>query len=485
MPAHRTYFNPHSKKGMLESAARIVYHGYKTATRKRTAPPLYTTSKRRKTGTSLQLGGVIRRQAGRSTRKVVGRKKTKGIVHRKRSVKVSPTLRKKIKKVIAGTEIKGVYTAVRQGTIGFTATGATSVEYRRVTRNGGYALPITSTKIPKTSGANVRFWFAQPYTSKDGFTDGEEWQFFSPMKILDAASVIWNQKPINTDYTNQAINLNTVHNKTTGTMIAGNQADMNIKGLKIHVMNSYVSMVLKNNTERSVNIVVYKCVPAIKFPVSTALESFVDAITQEMDATNSGLVNISGPLADPVDNAVIMPGIHPNTFKAFSSSWKYTKVNINLSAGETTTMNFQGPKNYVLDYDKLNVGDDDKAHLAYKQTTMQVFMSVSPDLEFATNADTAFEHTTGRWWQTNDAESDITNPVSIEWKETYRLALPHIVGFQNGPEGVGGNKVTLNLRIPRRAYGNFVKVTDATTATTYIAHDEENPGAGIPQSIYN
>ena len=481
------YHSHSSYRGMLNNVYKTAHHAYKVYNRKRSAPPskALTFTKRRALTNLAPTFNTIRQQAGKATRTVRGQRKTKSIVHRKRPVKVSRLLRKKIKKVIAGTEIKGVYTAVRQGTIGFTATTGSSVEYRRTTRAGGYTLPISSTKIPTISGANVRFWFAHPYSSKDGFTIGDEWQFFSPMKILDAASVIWNQKPINTDYSLQALNLNTVHNKTTGTMIAGTPADMNIKGLKVHIQNSYVTMVMKNNTERSVNVVVYKCVPVNKFPVQTALESFFDAVTQETDGTDSGLVNIAGPLGSAVDNIVIMPGIEPNTFKSFNSAWKYTKVKLNISAGETTTLNFQGPKNYVLDYDKLNLGDEDKAHLAFKQTTMQVFMSVSPDLEWATNGDNSYEHVTGRWWQTNAAESDISNPVSIEWTETYRLALPHIVGFQNGPSTVGGNQVTLNHRIPRRAYGNFVDVTDATTAPTYIAHDEEQPGTGIAQSVYN
>lgn len=469
-----------------KAAKKIGKKVYKAYSRKRgSSPPRHSAKSRRRTANNQSTDfNVIRQQAGKSTRKIYGSKKTKGIVHRKRSVKVSRQLRKKIKKVMAGAEIKGTFTNTRQGTIGFAATSAAAIEYRQITRAGGYPFSVVSLKLPKVSGANVRFLWSQPYGPKDAFDLGDDWQFFTPMKILDAASVLWNQKTINQDYTNQVGNLNTRRSFTTGTPIIGTPADPGINGLKIHVMNAYVTMTIKNNTQRSMNIVVYKCVPTTKFPDVLALEAFHDAAQEEVDATNTGLCAIQGPLASDIDNIMITPGIEPNEFKSFRSSWKYTKVKINLSAGETTTCNFQGPKNYVLDYDKLKQGDQDVSGFAYKQTTMNLIMSVSPDLEFGTNTDNAFNQVTGRWWQTELAAGGITNPISIEWKETFRLACPDIVGFQSGPAGIGGNKQTLNLRIPRRAYGNFCDVSDNSVAPTYTAHNEDNVAVPMDQSIY-
>lgn len=488
-----TRFKKHSHD--WEAYARYAWEAGKVGKRIHNAYNQYNANssrpKRRRTDTLVNKQsnpsyGVIRQQAGKATRKVTGRKKTKSIVHRKKNVKVGRVLRKKIKKVIAGQEIKGMYTSTRQGTIGFTSRNDPAVEYRSVTRAGGYNLSYSSTKVPTIAGANVRFWWSHPYSAKDAFTIGDEWQFFTPMKVLDAASVLWNQKTISQDYTTQAGNLNTVRSYTTGAEYNPTTLAMNVKGLKVHIMNAYVSMVIKNNTQRSMNIIVYKCVPTTKFPNRLALEAFVDAITFEIDNVtgNTGLCAITGPLADDIDNCVIMPGVEPNHFKTFKSMWKYTKVKINLSAGEATTLNFQGPRNYVLDYDKLKQGEDDQAHLAYKQTSMNVMMSVSPDLEWADDQENSYSHTTGRWWQNILAENKISNPISVEWKEVYNLALPEIVGFQSGAAATAGGKQTLNMRIPRRAYGNFCDGADATTAPEYVAHNEDNVAVPMPQSVY-
>ena len=42
-----------------------------------------------------------------------------------------------------------------------------------------------------------------------------------------------------------------------------------------------------------------------------------------------------------------------------------------------------------------------------------------------------------------------------------------------------GDAQVLNLRIPRRAFGNFTNTASATANPTYVQYDEENPGLEI------
>lgn len=439
----------------------------------------YQKGRRRSTSGSKYKKNVIKQQANRSTRKTKGKKKVKSIVHKRKSVYVSPKLRKKIKKVIDGSGHKGTYHTVRQGSIGFAVrtTGQTTVEYR-VGAAGGYANQTLVTKLPDVLGTNTRCWWAGAYISFDGLDTGNDFQFFTPMKYIDAASILWNQKVAANDYTTQTGNLNTVHNETTGAVVVGSSTDMNIKGLKIHIKNSYVKWIVKNNNQRAMTINMYKCVPKVKFPTTTALQTFVDSCEAEGDATNSALVSIVGPLTTAQDDLVCMPGIEPSSFPSFNAQWKYEKVKIRLGPGETTTLFCQGPKNYTLDFDKLHDGTADSAHLMFKQTSMNVMFSIIPDLEYAT-ATVPTTGSTGRWIQNLTATNSLVLPVSIQYEEVFNLMMPDIVGFQTGGDAIGGEMATLNKRLNRRAYGNFVDVHTAAANPTYSSFQEENPAAGI------
>lgn len=443
-------------------------------------------TRRRQTPSNIRrnIPNVIRQQADKSSRKTKGRKKVKSIVHRKKRVKVSRVLRKKIKKVIAGTDHYGTYMATRQGTVGVITTGNSDTDY--VTQNqGGYIPSIIATKLPRDLQSNTRFWFGGGLSGNNDFANGNEYQFFTPLKFLDAASILWNQKTAAEDYTIQTGNLNTVHNQTTGSLVTGTVSQMEIVGLKINIKNAYVKQVLKNNSQRSMGIEIYKCVPKTRNPLETPLATFVDSCDREVDGTNSALYSIVGGLSLARDNAVAMPGIEPNAFKAFNSEWKYEKVTIKLAPGETTTLFHQGPKQYLLDYDKLNKGVQNVQHLAFKQTTMQLMIAITPDLAFGTANVTPNLGATGRFIANVTALNTISLPISIETTEVIKLSMPDIVGFQNGPATDAGNMYTLNKRIERKAYANFGALHVTESNAGYTAFEEENPVTGIVSSRFS
>lgn len=481
------YFPYGSRMGSFEDFLRTGYQGYKVATRKRSGSPYHGSKGRRG---SYGLGGtkrrkyggtkpnVVRQAANRSKRKTTGRSKVKSIQHRKRKVYVSPRLRKKIKKVIKGQEIRGTYRTVRQGTIGTYTTQAADVEYI-LQDQGGYQNGIATIKIPNDLSSNTQWWWQQPNIGNDSRSNGGEFQFFTPMKILDAASILWNKKGINADYTAQLDNFNSSHVVLTGAPVSsGTRYDMGIVGLKIHVINTYVKMIVKNSTQRSFVLGFYKCVPATAYPDSLPMDAFKSALEEEHDGANTSIIAASGTFAKPVDNLFVMPQCEPNLLKSFRSQWKYEKVNIKMEPGETTTLFMQGPKDYTIDYDKLKFGENDKQHFANKKTSMALMISVLPDLVFATdNVD--IDGNSGRYIPATSALNKVVDPISIEYEETFHLGMPELAGFQQPAADAGTAQQPLNNRLPRLAFGNFVSDHTVSLQPVYKAYDEQNPAIAI------
>lgn len=433
---------------------------------------------RKRRGGGANFANVVFQAGTTARRKVRGHGNVKSIVHRKRKVHVSPRLRQKIKKVIKGQEIRGTYRTLRHGTIGTYTTQGAIVEY--ITNSqGGYADAIACIKVPDDLPANCRWFWQQPNLGFNSRSNGGEFQFFTPMKILDAASILWNKKGINSDYTAQLDNFNSAHVVATGAPVtSGTRFSMGIVGLKIHVINSYVKMTMKNSTQRSFVIGMYKCVPTTAYPDTLPMDAFKSALEEEHDGANSAIIAVSGPFADPVDNLYVMPQVEPNQLKSFRSQWKYEKVNIKIAPGETTTLFCQGPKDYTIDFDKLKFGDHDKQHFATKKTTMACMFSVMPDLVFATG-NVEIDGSTGRYIPSSLVLNSVGDPISIEYEETFHLGMPELAGFQETAADAGTAQQPLNNRLPRLAYGNFTSNHTNASAPIYKAYDKVNPADEI------
>ncbi len=432
----------------------------------------------------------INAQVKRASKRVKGHKNVRSIVHRKKRVKVSRPLRKKIQKVIDGESFKGTYHTSRFGTIGITTSGTATVALGLVDETvdmGGYSAQLAFQRHQKDVDGNTRFWFSQAIQNTDtsgtaGLTLGSEWQFFSPLKIVDAASVLWNNKTATADYSVQLGNLNSVHVIADGAPVIGTEDVPNIKGLKIRVENSYVKFKFKNNSQRSMTLCIYNCVPKIKFPAQTPLSAFQDAIESEADGANSAYVSATTPGHTSLQTSQVLfanPAVEPNMFKGFSSTYKYEKVLLKIAPGETCSHSLQGPKSYELDYRKLWDSGIDQQGLAYKGTTMFCMISIIPDMVFTTGGiTTAIQGVTGRYTSAVSAIDKIADPISIQWEEVYRLSIPELVGFKTAA-GLAGSNQLLNKRIPRRAFGNFTQVGGTDADPVMASFDEENPAAPI------
>lgn len=439
-------------------------------------------------------------QAKRASKRVRGHKNVRSIVHRTRKIKVSRPLRKKIQKVIDGESFKGTYHTTRFGTIGVTTstTGGPANAVLVTEAMGGYTTQIAYQELQRDFDGNSRFWFAHALQSTDAtassstkLEQGSEWQFFSPLKILDAASVLWNDKSINQDYGIQTGNLNTVVVEATGTPVTDGVTPQNpqVKGIKILVDNCYVKFTLKNNSQRAMEITVYNCVPKLKFPFATPLTAFQQALVRESDGANSAYFSGATDGYTQLQTEEMLfsnPAVQPNMLKGFNSTYKYEKIVIRMAPGETCSHSVQGPKGYFLDYSKLYDSGVNHQGKAFKGTTMFTMMAVKPDLAYATGnaGPVGGIGRTGHYGPGTAAVNSLADPISIQWDEVYRLSIPEVVGFKTA-NGAGGTMQILNKKINRRAFGNFTRITSSAANPQYNAFDEENPGIAIPQGEFN
>lgn len=468
----------------------------------KTASKSYSSYKSRGTQTKTAYASTphqnpLNAQAKRASKRVKGSSNVKSIVHRKKRVKVSRPLRRKIQKVIDGGSFKGTYHTTRFGTIGITTSGTTGVvagQVNELETMGGYPLQLAFQRHNLDVDGNTRFWFAHPLQNAASsgvanvLTPGSEWQFFSPLKIVDAASVLWNSKTALENYADQNGNLNTVHTEALGAPLEGTNINPNIKGLKIRIENSYVKFRIKNSSQRSMNICVYNCVPKIKFPALTPLSAFQTAIGTEADGQDSAYMSATTVNHTQTETAQALfanPAVQPNMFKGFSSTYKYEMVTIKIAPGETCTHSVQGPRGYELDYSKLYDSGQNQQGLAYKGTTMFVMMSVLPDLAYSTSGIVgATQGVTGHFVPGVAANDNVADPISITWDEVYRLSIPEIVGFKTG-NLAAGRMQHLNKKLPRRAFGNFTQLVSSDANPTYTAFDEENPADPIVSGQFN
>ena len=433
-----------------------------------------------------QMKSVINSQAGRASMTVKGKGKARP-AHGKK-VKVSRKLRTKIKEVIQAAKVRGTYITSRQGFVGIVK--APSAQTTNQTVNFSAVAGIgASTAVQaicyNSFNGNTRCWwqgpsqaFTLPATVANAFSTGDDWQFFTPLKILDAASVLWNDKTIDRNYTKMVGNFQMSETKATGVPVAGSTTNPNRLGQIIEVVNSFVTFELKNNTQRTMTLVFYHCKSKLKFNVITPLAQFIGGTgTTEVD-TGTASAHIrcgtSNPIPETLQND---PMVEPNHFDGFRSLFTYEKVTVVIAPGETCTHNIQGPKNYRLDFSKLQTANNDFGGCLYAPTTIGVMCSALPDLVSVSGGTTIVGGTTGRYVNTPatgpDANYQLSLPVSVEVKEHFTLAMPENTGFF--VQAFGANTVqTLGLRRPMRAYGNFC-TPNLSFGIAYTRFDEENP----------
>jgi len=435
----------------------------------------------------ISMPNVVNAQAHRASMKRKGSKNVRGIQGKRKKVKVSKKLRAKIKKVIDGGRIYGTYQTLRQGQIGMIKnTGAANNAYPTLV-SSSYGAAVSNTVIGVNAQASARWWWAG-LAFGESVRTGDEWLFFQPMKILDAASVLWNNKDLSRDFGLATGNLALQTSTTTGVSNPNTGTVPNTQGNKIHIHNSWVKFEMKNTSQRAYEVTIYNCVPKIRHPDKTPLTALRDGIISQQSDALANRMLIQEIALDSVvnvtDTLMNDPMVHPSMVPGFNNLYKAQKISMMIAPGETCVHYIKGPRNLTLDYNKFQQGGTDTAGLLYNKTSMAVMMALKPSLEYATvGASGTAARSSGRYAFGTGAAVDnlIQAPISMEVTEVFKLAMPESSGFYMQTITQGQPK-NLSLRRPAHAFGNFTaNYLDATLV--YQKFDEEQPATAIPGSI--
>lgn len=432
----------------------------------RTKPPKYT--------------NVVNEQNQRSSMVITGSKNIRGIRGKQHKVKVSKSLREKIGKVIESKKLYGVYKTTRHVNIGVIRTSTFNNSYLTDTIGAYTGARLVGRTGNGTQLGNCRWWFAAGVVNSL-LLPGDDFNLFTPMKFMDAAAILWNNKVIARDYTLVAGNFVVPTTTLTGVPVTVTEAAPNPQGFELHIINSYVKFEIRNTCQRSMRITCYNMVLKLKHSERLPLDTLIDGIGVHTESTTVKNLFRGVDNTQPVDTLLNDPEFPIGLCPPVSSSYKWEKHEMILSPGETCVHYVQGPKNMDLDFTKLYADAEDNGGRLYKNTSCSVLFSVRPDLVFATaGLGIALGQGPGRFIPPDTPNDILSDPVAIEMVETFKLSIPEMAGFY-AQTFVAGLTKTLNLRRQQYAFGNFTHQEDETNMT-YVRMDEENPADEMAES---
>lgn len=443
--------------------------------------------------------GVVNRQAGKASMKKTGKIK---LAAKKRKVNVPKKLRLQVKQVLKSDDYSGTYIVdqIQSVYFGCRAEDASVVGYANLGPTvGPYPTIFTSTFVAKDLVGRLCVYWGAGRTSQDitvpsplpEIVNGNEWVFFTPAKILNAASILWNRKRKKLDYNDQNGNFDINVTRATGAIPASTAALPGKSNFKLTVSNSFVQMKLKNVSRRRMKLTFYHCTSKVAFPDRLPLDALVYAIIQDASVATSevwegDLDSTGAPINPTLFHAQIAtnPSFEPAMTPSFNSIYKYEKVEINIAPQETVFHSIQGPKNFELDFAKLNTGGVDKSGYFWKKCSVGVLMK----MELETSVDYAYFNVAPNVIGPTMRPAQITSHaieypgLTIEMKEVFKLKCPEISGFIQQAVAAGAPQ-TLNLKkrsIAMLNYGPALTASAANWSSSYPnTYDEENVAAAM------
>lgn len=227
---------------------------------------------------------------------------------KKRCPPVSKAFREKVACAQKAKALVSTYTASYHGQLLAPTNAAASSNFQSY---AGYLTDGTAVALAAATGEN-------------NFT------FFTPLRVLDQASLLFNSK--------------STTNSQNWTLTTGN---FDVKGLEIHVVYQYVKIVLRNNTGQSKEIDFYECTP--KLNTEVAPTTIFDACIA--DDVSQGILITQGTISGN------MYGFTPGHTRNFKNTYKYSKRSMSLAPGASTSFTISGPKDFTYLYDKFHDPD--------------------------------------------------------------------------------------------------------------------------------
>lgn len=401
-----------------------------------------------------------------------------------KKVRVSKSLREKVKKVIHGSRPQGVYKFCAHGFIYLELTDSTASEFpvQTVVNTANVTVPVT---VPVPALLNSKQWFAGYASASTNATRGITFppagvfEYFTPVKILAAASILFANKPMPSEF--DVLNTQTL--ATTAVTPGAANAGAVPKQL-VHVNNSSATLAFKNCAARVLIVDFYICTLKKKTHGPEGMNALYDALVVDQ-STDAGTTDYipTFKTRDTTDNdakvnyALTNMMFEPAMLKNFNASYKYEKLTMTIQPGETITKSIQGPRNYTMDFSKV-VGDNGQpnAGLHYKPTTVICFASVRPDMQFLTGGIGDVATTSGVASAIKGVLNRPACPIAIVHEEVFDLAMPENTGFVfTTTTGAGTTQNLTNRFEKKRIYLNDRRTAAGQTTTAYVSVNEENP----------
>lgn len=455
---------------------------------------------------------VVNVQAGRAAMKKSGKVKS---VKKGKVVRVSKSLRDKVKEVMKGASYSGSYNAFAQGQIGcagINANKTTNTVFSAALGTIPGILTIPIQLIPRYDNSHSGTWTYWGAAFTGNFTNTpapyhNQFEHFSPLQFLDAASKLWNCKYGTAAswyaHDEKNIQLNVNRNTGVGQNPSASAQPAMVGDLKLNIVNSYVKYSFRNTSARAMTVEIFHCTPKLKFPGNTALNDLLESVEAELwgvdqagdtatapnpraalfQTENSTATNM-GSVTDLMQHLQF----DPKDSVQFKSRWNYQKVTLRIQGGETCEHSIQGPKNVLLDYSKivqLQGGNPTKTiPPLVKGYSVSVFMRTMPDMVPVALNDQVIDanvNVAGNFDATRSTGlvgKKICLPIAVQMEYGYQLKCPEQAGFLQQAVSAGAAQY-LNLKRKSRRFDNLTRdpifPSAAVAPTNYRFGNEENP----------
>jgi len=350
----------------------------------------------------------------RATIKQIGQKKTAFKLAKR--VKVSSSFRKKVDKVLENKKYYGTNM---------------DVFYMRTRQESDNLQTIFQFSANPTVAA----------TNSDG-------RFFSPLYFANMASQLWRE------FT------------PTYQVTAGNTGLIDLQTSKLTVVDSHVTIIIRNNQQLATEVIMYECAPknvlADDDPYDTWEQGF---FLDRPGSTQQTLGNGPNPqLINPLTMFAT-----PEQTRTFNKYWKVSKTYFKLEAGQTATMVIQGPKMLDLDYNKFwkeNVFQN------VQKFTRGCFAIVRNEVNGSGAIPAPGVATVGRYGLPYGTVAPAVESVLFEQRRYCKLCMPDMTGFKLTIPTVGS---TVNVPLNQRTQSYIITSYAAAQDGSITRVDPLNP----------
>lgn len=256
---------------------------------------------------------------------------------------------------------------------------------------------------------------------------------FNPMRILDACSVLWNNKTASENAKYAGAPTYTLPN-----------GSFDPHTFNVKLVNSWAEFVIKNNSQRTWIIQLYTYSPKVNSQYFTnGTQSNGDAKAQWFNAMFD---EANTPGTSTVNKPVNVSGATPNTLYAepgmcrlLCTKWKFEKTDVVLAPGQTYDYRVQGPSNLQMDFQKywnINAATGNQEFWdIQKSCTRGVFFTARLDVTNGgpTNAANGLA---GRW---ADNVGNTGHGLKTEYRYYYKFDCAEQVAGSVFSSGVAAN----------------------------------------------